>query len=283
MRKLTIGEIKKYCIDLLKQNSIEDYSLKTKILISNELKESKEYLITHEDEIIEENAVLNIRQNIEKIISGIPIQYIINNQEFMGLDFYVDENVLIPQPDTENLVEEVIFSVSKDKKDSKILDLCTGSGAIAIALKKHIPNSNITATDISHQALEVAKKNAKNNNVDICFLESDMFNKINTKFDIIVSNPPYIKTNIIKTLAKEVQNEPHIALDGGEDGLLFYRIIVENAYKYLEDQGYLCLEIGYDQKDEVIDIINKSKNYEGVYFKKDLSGNDRVVICKKRS
>ncbi len=124
--------------------------------------------------------------------------------------------------------------------------------------------------------------NAKNNNVEIEFIESDLFSIINEKFDIIVSNPPYIKTDVIKRLSLEVQNEPHIALDGGQDGLDFYRDIVNNAYKYLEDEGYLALEIGYDQKNEVIGLIENSNNYKEIYSKKDLTGNDRIVICKRR-
>lgn len=142
--------------------------------------------------------------------------------------------------------------------------------------------SAITASDISNKALEVAKINAKNNNVEIEFIESDLFNEINKKFDIIVSNPPYIKTDVIDKLSLEVQNEPHIALDGGQDGLDFYKKIINNAYKYLETEGYLALEIGYDQKQKVIEIIENSNKYKEIYSKKDLAGNDRIVVCKRR-
>ena len=140
----------------------------------------------------------------------------------------------------------------------------------------------IVASDISKKALEVAKINAKNNDVEIEFIESDLFDNINKKFDIIVSNPPYIKTEVIKDLSLEVQNEPHLALDGGQDGLDLYRKIINNAYKYLENDGYLALEIGYDQKEEVIELIEKSNQYKEIYSKKDLAGNDRIIVCKRR-
>ena len=149
--------------------------------------------------------------------------------------------------------------------------------------KSNIKNSKITAVDISSKAIEVAKLNAKKNEVEnqIEFLESDMFENLpKEKFDIIVSNPPYIKKDIIKTLNKEVQNEPEIALNGGDDGLDFYREIINKAYEFLKYKGYLCLEIGYDQKIEVIDLIEREDRYIDTYCKKDLYGNDRVIITK---
>ena len=140
----------------------------------------------------------------------------------------------------------------------------------------------ITATDISKEALDVARLNAKNNNAEIEFIEADLFNGIDKQFNIIVSNPPYIKTEVINKLSLEVQNEPHIALDGGQDGLDFYRNIINNAYKYLVGEGYLALEIGYDQKQEVIELIENTKQYKEIYSKKDLAANDRLVMCKRR-
>ncbi len=273
--------MQKYCIEKLIENNIDDYNLKSKLLICTIINKSKEYLIIHDKEELAEDKILEIKNNLDKIIKGYPIQYITGKQEFMGLDFGVNENVLIPQPDTEILVEEVI-NISKTIEKPKILDLCTGSGAIAVALKKYIKNANIIASDISSKALEVAKINAKNNDTKIQFIRSDLFNNIDNKFDIIVSNPPYIKTEVINELSLEVQNEPHIALNGGQDGLDFYRNIVNNAYKYLECDGYLALEIGYDQRQEVVEIIENSHSYKEVYSKKDLAGNNRIVICKRR-
>ena len=203
-------------------------------------------------------------------------------QEFMRMNFFVNEDVLIQRPDTESLVEEVI-SIAKRINAKKILDLCTGSGAIAISLAKYIENSEITAVDISKKALNIAKKNAINNNVQnqITFVESDLYNRIKKdKYDIIVSNPPYIRKDIIKTLDKEVQREPKIALDGGYDGLDFYRKIINKSDEYLKFKGYLCLEIGYDQKIDVIELIENEEKYVDTYCKKDLYGNDRVIVTK---
>ena len=279
---MNIQEIQKYVVDKLKENNIDDCNLKSKLLISTLINKPKEYLIIHDTEELEEEKILEIKNNVDKIIQGYPIQYITENQEFMGLNFLVNENVLIPQPDTEVLVEEVL-NIVKTIEEPKILDLCTGSGAIAVALKKLLVGlSEITASDISSKALEVAKINAKNNNAEIEFIEADLFNGIDKEFNIIVSNPPYIKTEVISELSLEVQNEPHIALDGGQDGLYFYRNIINNAYKYLACEGYLALEIGYDQKQEVEELIKNTNKYKEIHSKKDLARNDRIVICKRR-
>ena len=278
---MTIKEALEYGINLLKTNKIEEPILKTKILLAKALEKNKEYLLINEIEEIEEEKLKTYKKYIDLICSYIPLQYITNSQEFMGLNFYVDKRVLIPQPDTEILVEEVL-NITKNNYNIKILDLCTGSGAIAVALKKNLQDAIITATDISKEALEVAKQNAKINNANIKFIESDLYTNINEKYNIIVSNPPYIKTEVIKTLDKEVQSEPILALDGGQDGLDFYRKIINEAYKFLEKDGYLCLEIGYDEKQKVIGLINENGHYKEVYSKKDLAGNDRVIICKIR-
>lgn len=278
---LNIQEMQKYVVNKLKEYDIEEYNLKAKLLICKEINKPKEYLIIHDKEELDNEKILNIKNNVNKIIEGYPIQYITEKQEFMGLDFLVNENVLIPQPDTEILVEEVL-NIAKTIEKPAILDLCTGSGAIAVALKKYINKAKIVASDISQKALEVAKINAKNNNIEIEFIESDLFNNIEKKFNIIASNPPYIKTDVINNLSLEVQNEPHIALDGGQDGLKFYKDIINNAYKYLENDGYLALEIGYDQKRDVIKLIENSQKYKEIYSKKDLSGNDRIIVCKRR-
>ena len=278
---MKIKEVLKTGILELNLNNITDANIKAKMLLSHIINKPKEYFIIHEDEEIDETIFLN---GIKKLINNVPIQYIINHQEFMKLDFYVDENVLIPQPDTEILVEEVI-NLNKDKSNLSILDLCTGSGCIAISLAKYIKDANVVATDISEKAIQIAKLNAEKNCIhkNIKFIQSDMFANIDNdyQFDYIVSNPPYIKTDVVKSLSEEVKKEPIIALDGGKDGLIFYKEIINNAYKYLKDDGYLCLEIGYDQKDEVIKLLNNSERYKDVYSKKDLAGNDRIVIAKK--
>lgn len=204
-------------------------------------------------------------------------------QEFMKLKFYVDNRVLIPQPDTEILVENVISIVENIQKDCqkeiKILDLCTGSGIIGVCLKKNLQNVKVHASDISECALDVAKKNSIQNNVDISFIKSDLFDNINEKFDVIVSNPPYIESSTLEGLSMEVKNEPKIALDGGKDGLDFYRKIIKEAPNFLNKSGYLSLEIGYNQKDAVEKLL-KTYKYKDIQIKKDLSNIDRVIISE---
>ena len=253
----------------------------SKMLLKHLINVSDSYLIINSDKELELSYEEKFKEGIELLKKGKPLQYITNYQEFMGLPFYVDSNVLIPQPDTEILVEEALEILKKDLKNKSVLDLCTGSGAIGISIAKY-SECSVTMSDISENALEIAKKNATSNEViDKCnFVLSDMFENIDEKFDIIVSNPPYIKTEVINTLDVEVQNEPHLALDGGEDGLNFYRIISENAYKHLNKDGILALEIGYDQKEEVISLLEKVGQYTNIYCKKDLENNDRVVICR---
>ncbi len=230
-----------------------------------------------------------------------PVQYITNRQMFMGLEFYVDENVLIPRFDTEILVENVLDIIGKryfdkshsdksysDKYQSEknhfgreisVLDMCTGSGCIAISIAKLADIKNITAVDISDGAIEVAKKNSKKNNVDINFVKSDLFDCLDGKvFDIIVSNPPYIRTEVVSSLMEEVRSfEPMMALDGTEDGLFFYRKITKESVSHMNTGGYLAYEIGFDQGNDVKQILIDN-GFIDVEIIKDLAGLDRVVI-----
>lgn len=276
-----IEAIKKGSIELKTENILEP-NLKARLLMQFILNKSRQYIIVNDKEILTNVDEKRYLEGINKIKKGFPLEHITHQKEFMKLNFYVDENVLIPRDDTEILVQEVI-EIAKKTNAKKILDLCTGSGAIAISLAKYISNSDITAIDISKEALNVAKKNAINNNVEnqITFINSDMFENVpQDKYDIIVSNPPYIKKNIINTLDKQVKKEPYIALNGGEDGLFFYKNIINNGYQYLKCNGYICLEIGYDQKNDIIDLIEKQNIYKNTYSKKDLYNNDRIIITK---
>ncbi len=256
---------------------IEDGNIKARILLEYILKLRREKIVSNPNIEVSDNNVESYLNKINDIKNGMPIQYITNKQEFMKLNFYVDKNVLIPQPDTEILVEKAIEICNNHGNDIKILDLCTGSGAIGISIAKNIKNAKVYATDIKNTVIDIAKQNAKQNNVDnIEFIVSDMFENIQEKdFDIIVSNPPYIETDVIKTLPTEVRNEPIIALDGGKDGLKFYKIILSEYKKYLKKDGYLLLEIGYNQAKSVGKLINL--NYSII---EDLAGNDRVIIIK---
>lgn len=282
-KTMTIKDALTEAINLLKKSNIENPIQQAKILLASVLQKGKEYILINENEILSNEIYNEFIAKIEKLQKGIPLQYITHIQEFMGMDFYVDENVLIPQPDTEILVEEVLSIIEKQESLS-VLDMCTGSGAIAVSIAKNTNNCKVYAVDISNTALEVAKKNAIRNEVDekIEFINSNMFEKldINKKFDIIVSNPPYIETDTIKQLDIQVQNEPKIALDGGFDGLDFYRNILANSKKYLKENGTVAMEIGYNQGESVIDLFKTQ--YENVYCKKDLSGNDRVIIVNNK-
>lgn len=265
---------------MLKSNNVESPKLKARLLLQYVLDKPRQYIIVYDNKEIDKQQQWQYFVNIEKLTKGIPLQHITHRQEFMKMDFFVDENVLIPRPDTEILVEEVI-KIAQKYNSPRILDLCTGSGAIAISLKKFVPNADITAVDISEKALEIAQKNAEKLEAKIDFVKSNLFDKLdNKKFDIIVSNPPYIRKDEIKKLSEEVQKEPKIALDGGEDGLDFYRIIAEQAINYLKTGSFLCFEIGYNQKNDVIKIIEDEQNYKNTYCKKDLYGNDRIIITQ---
>lgn len=218
---------------------------------------------------------------INERLNNRPIAYIVGNREFMGLDFYVQEGVLIPRPDTEILVEEVI-ELCKDKECVNILDIGTGSGAITVSLAKYLPNANVMSVDISDIALEVGRKNAENNDVKerTQFIKSNLFENIDNeqKFDLIVSNPPYIRKKDIDTLEKQVKDfEPYTALEGGIDGLDFYRDITNQAKAYLKVDGVLAYEVGHDQSEDVSKIM-MNDGYTNIYTKKDLQGIERVVI-----
>ena len=267
-----------------KLSSISDTpKLDTEILLQKALGDvDRLYIQLNLDKKLSDEELKCFNEMINDRLNGRPIAYIVKNREFMALNFYVEEGVLIPRPDTEPLVEEVI-ELSKGMKDVTIVDIGTGSGAISVSLAKYIKNSYVYSLDISDKALSIGKKNAVNNEVDdkIEFIKSDVFTGIkdrNLKLDIIVSNPPYIKKEYIKTLHTQVKDyEPYIALEGGEDGLDFYRIITEKSLKYLKSNGILAFEVGHDQANDVCTIM-ENHGYKKIYTKKDLQGIDRVVI-----
>lgn len=269
-------------VTILKLEKISSPKLKARLLLQYVLKKPRQYLIVYDNQKLTELQEKEYLKYIELLKQGEPIEHVTHQKEFMKLNFYVDENVLIPRQDTEVLVEEVI-KIAKKINAKKILDLCTGSGAIAVSLAKYLENVQLTALDISGKALDIAISNAKNNHVQekITFVESNLFEDLaQEKYDIIVSNPPYIKRKEIENLDMEVRREPKIALDGGEDGLDFYKKIIDEGYEYLKYGGYICLEIGYDQKEEVMKIIDDKKQYINTYCKKDLYDNDRVIVTK---
>jgi len=226
-------------------------------------------------ETVQEKIIAKYFSLINTRASHMPLQYITGSQEFMGVDFKVSPDVLVPRQDTETLVEYLLPFA----KDQDILDMCTGSGCIAVSLLKLGGAASCTAADYSEKALDIARHNASINGVDINFVHSDMFKNITGTYGIIVSNPPYIKTSVIDTLMPEVkEHEPLMALDGGQDGLSFYSIISREAKNYLKPGGILAVETGYDQGRQVLEMFKES-GYNDVCARKDLSGNDRVVAA----
>lgn len=237
---------------------------------------SAQYFI-HSEDIIEKDKAEEFFRLIERRSKRIPLSYVIGTRDFFGLTFKVDENVLIPEQETELLVEEVI----KHSEGKSVLDMCTGSGCIAISIALFGKPSKVAASDISEKALEVARENAKSLKAgEISFIQGDMFENVTDKFDIIVSNPPYIETGEIDELMPEVRDYiPRLALDGDEDGLKFYRIISKEAVKKLNKNGRIFYEIGYNQSRAVASILLEN-GFTDITVIKDYSGLDRIVMAK---
>lgn len=275
---MTISECIKSGSNVL-QEVTENAFMEARELLVFVTGKTKEYFVTHGDEEISEKDLDKFSAFVKRRKEGEPLQYIIGETYFMGLPFKVNKNVLIPRADTEILVESVLKKLKKSD-NCIILDMCTGSGCIAISLKKYLENSIIYGSDISEDALLVAKKNSDINQVDINWLLSDCFNNIHDiKFSAIVSNPPYITIQELSNLQKEVTYEPVLALSGGVDGLKFYKLIIEKARKYLADDGILAFEIGYRQAEEVSGIL-KDYGYSEIEVIRDYSENPRVVMSK---
>ena len=215
---------------------------------------------------------------IKELESGIPVQYIVGNVDFYDNTFKVNKNTLIPRFETELLVEKTIKYINKYfNNEIKILDIGTGSGCIAITLNKLLDNSMVTAVDISKDALDVARENNKINNTDVNFIESDVFSNINDKYDVIISNPPYISydEDIMDVV---YNNEPHMALYADDNGLYFYDKILRECRKYLNDRFLIAFEIGYKQGNDILNIINKYFDNVNISLEKDYSGRDRFIF-----
>jgi release factor glutamine methyltransferase len=256
--------------------------LEAELLLAHCFKINRTALFLRREEEISKEQLERFLEFVNMRKSHIPYQYIVKKQYFMGLEFFVDENVLIPRPETEILVEEALKRL---KRGDVVLDIGTGSGAIAVSIAKYFPDCTVYAVDISKKAIEIAKHNAKKQGVldRIFFIESDLFCNLppNLKFDFIVSNPPYIKKREIELLQEEVKKEPIVALDGGEDGLFFYKKIIREAPFYIKSGGKIGFEIGYSQKEEVTTLLEES-GFKDVEIIKDLAGIDRVIIAEHK-
>ena len=237
---------------------------------------NRTWYLMHSEEEIAADVLARYQALAEKRLERIPLQYLTGEQEFYGLPFYVNEHVLIPRQDTEILVEEALKKV---RDGMRVLDLCTGSGCILLSILKNRRRITGVGADISEQALEVAEKNAHRLQADAAFIRSDLFEKLQGQFDVIVSNPPYIESARIVQLMPEVrEHEPHLALDGMEDGLYYYRRIIEQSPAYLKNGGHLLFETGYNQGEAVCGLL-KHAGFAAVSVVSDLAGLDRVAMA----
>lgn len=282
-RILSLQELYKQGLALLEKAEIADAQTDAWLLLEYVTGISRVTYYGSLQKQVQEDAVERYLQCIERRAGKIPLQHITGKQEFMGYTFHVDSSVLIPRQDTEVLVEEAIQNV---RPDMHILDMCTGSGCILISLLKYAADRRQvkgllgTGADICEKALLVAAKNAEQLQVEATFVRSDLFQMLegNTdQFDLIISNPPYIRTSVIEELEAEVKyHDPYIALDGKEDGLYFYQRIVCDSVRFLAKGGYLMFEVGHDQGEAVLALMERA-GFEEIQIKKDLAGLDRVV------
>lgn len=274
---MTYREAVEFGTKCLTDAGVPDAALDAWYLLQMVCRIERSYYYVHGEEDITQDAQKEYEIAIQKRAEHIPLQYIIGEQEFMGLRFKVNSNVLIPRQDTETLVEQVLKIV---KPGMKVLDLCTGSGCVLISVLKNAPELTGMGSDISKTALLVAKENAKLHEVDAEWVRSDLFDNITETFDVIMANPPYIPTGEILSLMPEVRDfEPENALDGGADGLDFYRKIAGQVKDYLNPGGYVYMEIGYDQGEAVSELM-RNAGFTEVEVIKDLARNDRVVKGK---
>lgn len=273
----TYKDVLEYGKKSLLECKIEDAQLDAWLLLEHVCGISRSWYFVHEDEDISQDCIERYKLLIEKRGKHIPLQQLTKEAYFYGMKFFVNENVLIPRQDTEVLVEQVL-NLTKGKENLKILDMCTGSGCILLALLANLKQASGTGVDLSEKALEVARRNGREQGIEAFWIQSNLFDKVSGSYDIIVSNPPYIETAVIENLMDEVKfYEPRMALDGTEDGLFFYRVITAQAEKYLENNGILAFEIGYNQGKAVSEFMIEN-GYGEVQVLQDLAGLDRVVI-----
>lgn len=256
------------------------------LLFTEILNCNRQDLYLNKEAFLDKAAASLISSALKRRVQGEPLQYILGKTEFMGLEFKVTPEVFIPRPETEILVETAIKSVHSPLCPAvhSILDVGTGSGCIAISLAKFLKNARVNAIDISNAALKVARQNAQLNNVEINFIQSDLFNTVNSRLsavDLIVTNPPYVPTREIGKLQPEIRYEPAIALDGGKDGLDFYRRIIQEAPRFLREGGFLIMEMGFNQAEAIKNIFQKSGVFEIIELIKDYNNIERAIVAKK--
>ncbi len=286
--KWTIQEILDWATSYFKSNNIESPGLTAEILLSYTLKLRRIDLYLQHDQPLSKKEISFFKLLIKRRTDREPVAYIIGEKGFWSLNLIITRDVLIPRPDTEHLVEETLSFLDSSQASKRVLELGTGSGAVIIALALEKPENQFFASDYSKKAVMLAKKNAERYKLGkkIYFFAGQWFTSISTKinlFDIIISNPPYIQTKIIPDLQPEIYKyEPVMALDGGENGLCHISKIISQAHNFLNKNGSLLLEIGYDQQDAVHEIISNSDRYNDVSFINDHAGHTRVVRMTKK-
>lgn len=265
--------------------SIETPRLDAEVLLCEVLNCERIFLVINKDQVLTQSEYAQFSSFISRRAKNEPVSYITGKREFMSLEFNVQKGILVPRPDTEILVEKIIDTYKESSV--KILDLCTGSGAIAVSLAYYLKDSSVIAVDKYDICVQAATQNAKKHNVSdrVCVIKADVLDtfSINEQIDCIVSNPPYIKSEVLTSLPSDIKDyEPDYALDGGNDGLIFYEKITEYASKKLNPCGILAFEIGFDQGESVKQIIDKTGDFINIEILKDLAGLDRVITAEKR-
>jgi len=263
------------------QTASETPFLDASILLSFILNISKEKLLASYPDLINDSDFAAFINILKKRVKNTPVSYLLNQKEFFGLNFYVDESVLVPRPDSETLVEKALDIIAKSDCIKNVLDLCTGSGALGIALKHSNPDLNVSCSDISQDAVKICRKNSKEIlNKELNVIQSNLFDKIKEKFDLIISNPPYLTTQETRDMMRTGWKEPGLALDGGVDGLDFIRKIVDISPDYMNKNGYLIIESSIDQTNKIRALLDSGEFYN-TSIGKDLSGRNRVTIGQR--
>ena len=277
---MTIGEWLRHARDVLTESGCPDPHIDSRWIAEDTLGLTRTELHFESERAVDADTLERLEDRLRQRASGEPVQYILNSAYFMGLKFYVDNRVLIPRQDTESLVEAVIVALH-ELSEPDVLDLCTGSGAIGLSVKTLIPSANVTLTDVSRDALEVARKNAHDLNVDAEFRHGDLFKAIGKdRFDLIASNPPYIPHGDLAGLQREVRREPMLALDGGSDGLELYRRIAADAGAHLKPGGFIFLEVGIGEAEPVLSLITENIVCAQAGVTNDLNGIPRIVWAR---
>lgn len=277
---MTIGEWLRHARDVLTESGCPDPHIDSRWIAEDTLGLTRTELHFESERAVDADTLERLEDRLRQRASGEPVQYILNSAYFMGLKFYVDNRVLIPRQDTESLVEAVIVALH-ELSEPDVLDLCTGSGAIGLSVKTLIPSANVTLTDVSRDALEVARKNAHDLNVDAEFRHGDLFKAVGKdRFDLIASNPPYIPHGDLAGLQREVRREPMLALDGGSDGLELYRRIAADAGAHLKPGGFIFLEVGIGEAEPVLSLITENIVCAQAGVTNDLNGIPRIVWAR---